>query len=186
MKRKIDKYTIISTKNGDKGTSRNYSNDILSKTDLLFEALGSIDELSSMLGLSYHYTSYQKEIKSIQLDLQHINSIIATRMDDKNRAKLVLVTQDDINRLEQIEQHVLEDCSIEPRFVLPGSDSTKEGAYLDLARAISRRVERTVLAYKELHKRIDLDDVCTYLNRLSDVLFILARSKDQHKKITEY
>jgi len=178
MNRTIDKYTTISTKNGDKGTSRNYSNDIVPKTDLLFEALGSIDELSSMLGLAYHYSSYQSEIKEIQLDLQHINSMVATRIDDKNRSRLTLVTSDDITRLEHIEQTVLEECSIEPRFVLPGSDSTKEGAYLDVARSISRRTERVVLRFKETTERLDLQDACRYLNRLSDLLFIMARSRD--------
>lgn len=175
----IEKYTYISTKKGDQGTSRNYSNDVLSKTDILFETLGSIDELSSMLGLVYHFSTYKEEIKTIQLDLQHINSLIATRKDDPNQSRLIQITDNDISRLERMEQQVLEDCKIEPKFVLPGSESTLEGAYLDVARSIARRVERVVLTFKAYEQRTDLDDVSRYMNRLSDLLFIMARSRDE-------
>ena len=54
--KKIDDYRFISTTKGDKGTSKNYSNEEFSKSDILFDALGSLDELSSVLGVVYHYT----------------------------------------------------------------------------------------------------------------------------------
>lgn len=182
MARTIDRYTMISTKKGDSGTSRNYSNDVLPKTDVLFETLGTIDELSSMLGIAYHYSSYKKEIQSIQQQLQHIMSILATNDEDPRKERLTKITKEEIEALEQIEQTVLETCHIEPRFVLPGSDSSKEGAYLDMARAIARKVERQVLRFNETYKRDDLDMVLAYLNRTSDLLYILARSKDEQKK----
>ena len=181
MSRIIDKYTFISTKNGDAGTSRNYSNGTLPKTDLLFEALGTIDELSSMLGLTYHYSAYQKELTTIQLDLQHIMSLIATRTDDPRYGTLSAITDSDITRLELYEQTILTTCQIEPRFVLPGSESSKEGAYLDVSRSLARKCERTILRYKAFHHRDDLNLVAMYLNRLSDLLFIMARSKDKIK-----
>jgi cob(I)alamin adenosyltransferase len=182
MAKKIDNYTFISTKNGDRGTSRNYSNDTVPKIDILFDTLGSIDELSSMLGVAYHVSSYKPEIKEIQLDLQHIMSVIATRADDSRYHKLVHITAEDIERLEGWEQRILKECHIEPRFVLPGSESTQEGAYLDVCRSLTRRCERTVLKYIDRYDRVDLDTVKQYLNRLSDLLFIMARSKDDEKK----
>lgn len=182
MARKIDNYTFISTKKGDGGTSRNYSNDTVPKIDILFDTLGSIDELSSMLGVAYHMTSYKQEIKEIQLDLQHIMSLIATRADDSRYHKLIHINTEDIERLEGWEQQILKDCHIEPRFVLPGSESTIEGAHLDVCRSLTRRCERTVLKYINRHDRLDLDKVKQYLNRLSDLLFIMARSKDDEKK----
>jgi cob(I)alamin adenosyltransferase len=175
----IDKYTMISTKQGDQGTSRNYSNDVLLKTDLLFDVLGTTDELSSMLGLAYHYSDLKEDIKTIQLDLQHINSLLATRVDDKHYANLVPITEEDIYRLESLEQHLLDTCQVERRFVLPGSESSLEGAYLDVARSISRRVERLAIAFVKEQNRSDLHQVLQYLNRLSDVLFIMARSRDK-------
>lgn len=182
MARKIDDFTFISTKKGDGGTSRNYSNDTVLKTDILFDTLGTIDELSSMLGVTYHSSAYQEEIKQVQLDLQHIMSLIATRADDSRYHKLTHITPEDIERLEGWEQQILKDCHIEPRFVLPGSESSLEGAYLDVCRSLTRRCERTVLKYIEQHDRLDLDKVKQYLNRLSDLLFIMARSKDDVKK----
>ncbi len=174
----IDNYTTITTKKGDNGTSRNFSNDLLPKTDVLFDTLGAIDELTSMLGLVYHYTSLQEWITIIQLDLQHISSIIATRQDDDLYQRLIPITMTDLSRIEAWEQQLLDTAKIERRFVLPGSESTKEGAYLDVARSISRRAEREVLRFAQATKRDDLQSVLAYVNRLSDVLFIMARSCD--------
>lgn len=181
MNKTIDKYTFISTKKGDAGTSRNFSNDTLPKTDILFETLGSIDELSSMLGLTYHTSTYQTELQMIQLDLQHIMSNIATRVDDPRYVKLIHITDSDIQRIETLEQSILTACQIEPRFVLPGSESTLEGAYLDVARSLARRCERIVLRYITTYNRDDLAFVAKYMNRVSDLLFIMARSKDEKK-----
>ena len=90
----------ISTKTGDEGFSRNYSNDKLSKTDVLFDTVGNIDEFSSTLGVCFHQTTlYKKEIMNIQKDLQNIMSIIATNPEDKNYEKLTKIASKDINNL---------------------------------------------------------------------------------------
>lgn len=170
----------ISTKSGDEGFSRNYSNDKLIKTDILFDTLGNIDELSSILGVCFHETNiYKKEIVNIQKDLQNIMSIIATNFEDKNYAKLTKITIKDINNLENIEQTILDSKPLQPRFVLPGSDSSKEGSYFDLSRAVARRCERSVIKFKDYNKREDLGLVLKYLNRVSDLLYIMARSFDK-------
>lgn len=176
--KKIDNAKVISTKKGDEGTSRNYSNDVLEKTDILFDAVGSIDELSSLLGVVYHQCDYKSEIKRVQLDLQHIMSLLATNINDRNFEKLIQIDNDDINWIENLEQSILNQCEILPRFVLPGSDSSIAGAYLDLARSITRRTERIVIMFAKEYQRHDLDTVKRYLNRLSDLLFIMARSRD--------
>jgi cob(I)alamin adenosyltransferase len=170
----------ISTKTGDEGFSRNYSNDKLRKTDVLFETVGNIDEFSSMLGVCYHQTViYKEEIVSIQKDLQNIMSLIATNYEDKNYDRLTQITINDISNLESIEQSILDHKPLQPKFVLPGSDSSIEGSYFDLSRAIARRCERSVLRFKEYNKREDLGLVLKYLNRVSDLLFIMARSFDK-------
>ena len=64
----------ISTKKGDLGKSKNYSNEEFYKSDLLFNTLGDMDELSSSLGMAYHHTTYKEEIKDIQRDLQDIKN----------------------------------------------------------------------------------------------------------------
>ncbi|MCF7925741.1 MAG: ATP:cob(I)alamin adenosyltransferase [Candidatus Izimaplasma sp.] len=175
---KIDDYKQISTQKGDQGTSKNYSNEAFSKSDITFDTLGTIDELSSFLGLTFHHVPYQDEIQMIQKTLQHINSLIATNPNDIEKRKLSPITQDDIDDLETIEARVLKTCTIEPRFVLPGSESSQAGAYLDIARALARKAERMVNTFYEQKARNKSDKLLAYLNRLSDLLFILARSLD--------
>lgn len=174
--KKIDNYKFISTSTGDKGTSRNYSNEVFSKSDVLFETLGNVDELSSILGILYHYTEQTNEIKTIQKILQNISSLVATTNEDVRKNKLVQVDEENVIFLEQLEQVVLSHSNIEPKFVLPGSDTSKVGAYYDLSRSIARRAERSLVRFAEVNQREDLDYCIKYLNRLSDLLFIYARS----------
>lgn len=174
--KKIDNYKVISTTSGDKGLSRNYSNVKLSKSNILFETLGNIDELSSSLGLIYHMTEDKDIIRLIQTKLQNISSLIATSEDSKRRESLVQITKDDILVVEELEQRLLNETVIEPIFVLPGSDTSKLGAQYDMSRAITRRAERSLVMFTEINNRRDLDYCKMYLNRLSDLLFIYARS----------
>ncbi len=178
--KKIDDYRVISTKKGDKGTSKNYSNEEFSKSDLLFETLGTMDELTSHLGVCYHTGKYKEEIRKIQKNIQDINSLIATSDEKVRMDKLRPITEFDISFLETLEEAILEKCDITPSFVLPGSDTTKEGACFDLARAIARRAERMLIRFKSEHKRDDLSYVSAYVNRLSDLLFIMARSLENN------
>ncbi len=174
--KKIDDYKVISTTSGDRGLSKNYSNVELSKSNILFEALGSIDELSSSLGIIYHMTEEKDIIRLIQTKLQHISSLIATSDVSSKRDRLVKITNDDILVIEEIEQRILNDTVIEPLFVLPGSDTSKLGSYYDLSRSITRRAERSLVMFVEINRRNDLNYCLMYLNRLSDLLFIYARS----------
>ena len=176
---KITKKSIVSTKNGDKGYSRNYSNEKIIKSDILFETLGTIDELSSNLGLTYHHAGRIDEIKVIQSVLQDINSVIATNPKSDNYQKLNLINSENVLQLEEIEQDLLDKHPIEPKFVLPGSDTSLIGAYFDVSRSVARRAERCVIRFEEQHKRSDLEYIKQYINRLSDLLFIYARSLEK-------
>ena len=179
--KKIDDYRVISTTSGDKGLSRNYSNVELSKSNILFETLGDIDELSSSLGIIYHMTEDKDIIRLMQTKLQNICSIIATSVDSSRRDSLKQITNDDILVLEELEQQLLNETVIEPLFVLPGSDTSKLGAQYDLSRAITRRAERSLVIFVEINRRNDLTYCLKYLNRLSDLLFIYARSESTIK-----
>jgi len=174
--KKIDDYKFISTAKGDKGTSRNYSNEEFSKSDILFDTLGSIDELSSALGVVYHYTESKDEIRLIQKTLQNISSLVATSTSSSQRDKLAEINNEDIKELEKQEQGLLAKSKILPKFVLPGSDTSKTGAYFDLARSIARRTERNLVRFIEKNQRNDLQYCLMYINRLSDLLFIYARA----------
>jgi len=172
----INNYKQISTKRGDSGRSSDYSNKTYSKSDILFNLLGNIDELSSTLGVTYHYTTFKELIMEIQTRLQDINSLIATS-DDLKKSLIRGILLSDIQLLEKHEAEILTTTVIKPVFVLPGSDSTLESAYLDLSRSVARRCERSLVDYILTTKREDLNFVLQYLNRLSDLLFIMARNK---------
>lgn len=170
--RQIKNVNQISTKKGDLGKSKNYSNEEFYKSDLLFNVLGDMDELSSSLGIAYHHTKHKDKIRDIQKDLQDINSIIATT----KKQVVTNFSADNITKLENLEKELLEESEILPVFVLPGSDTTLEGSYFDMSRAIARRAERSLVKYFLENKRDELSLPMQYLNRLSDLLFIFARS----------
>lgn len=173
----INKVNHISTKKGDKGTSRDYSNHPYPKDDALFETLGTIDELSAVLGIAYHYTHYE-QIKVIQKTLQAINSLVATNpdQDEKRYSEIRKIGEKDTEFIETEEEKLLLTKEIEPSFHLPGSDTSLENAYFDYARTVCRRAERTMVRFINTKEREDLDYPRAYLNRLSDLLFILARN----------
>lgn len=169
----ISKIKNISTKKGDKGTSKNYNNEEFRKSDILFETLGTIDELSSFLGLTYHYYK-SDEIILIQKNLQKLSSIIATSPKVELYTKIEKLSDNDVEVLESKMQEVLDFKPIEPRLFLPGSEKSKIGAYFDVCRTLTRRSERRIDEFIIIHNRDDLDIVRSYINRLSDYLFILS------------
>ncbi len=168
----------ISTTKGDEGLSRNYSNEELPKDDVLFETLGTIDELSAFLGLTFHHAKYE-HIKNIQDTLQAINSLIATNPQQDAYKKLRQINERDIEFIEDQEEKLLLNEKIENRFYLPGSETTLPNAYFDYARTICRRGERIMVHFINERDRQDLAYARKYLNRLSDLLFILARNYRQ-------
>ncbi|MCF7927094.1 MAG: cob(I)yrinic acid a,c-diamide adenosyltransferase [Candidatus Izimaplasma sp.] len=173
----LNKVNQISTKAGDQGKSKNYSNESFFKSDYLFEAMGTIDELSSFLGLSYHYVELENRqaITTIQQTLQNIMSLIASTKKEQF-AQLTQISEKDIADLERIEQSLLDKNPLSRGFVLPGSSGTKAAAYLDVSRALARRAERRIVAYVNHTSRDNLDNIMKYINRLSDLLFIMARN----------
>jgi cob(I)alamin adenosyltransferase len=171
----INDVNTISTKKGDKGASSDYSNKIYPKDDILFDTLGTIDELSAVLGLTYHHTQYE-QIKIIQKTLQAINSLIATWPGSEQSKDLRKINEKDITFIETEEEQILLGKEIEPQFHLPGSETSHANAYFDFARTVARRAERALVKFINEKERDDLDHPRSYLNRLSDLLFILARN----------
>ncbi|XMB71479.1 ATP:cob(I)alamin adenosyltransferase [Mycoplasmatota bacterium WC30] len=169
----IKKVNQVATKNGDKGISKDYSNISYKKNDILFETLGSIDELNSFLGLSYHYTKCE-ELIFIQKELQKISAIIATNPESELYKKIELLNTENITWVEEKMQLALDNHPIEARFTLPGSEKSLNGAYLDYARTLARKAERRLTEFAEKHNRKDLNTIKSYINRLSDYLYVLS------------
>jgi cob(I)alamin adenosyltransferase len=146
----------IYTKTGDDGTTGLFGGERVAKTDLRVEAYGTVDEANSALGLARSTTASE----SIAEWLEEVAALRTPRIDQKR-----------VERLEQLMDLV--DAQLEPlkNFILPGGSSAASAMHH--ARAVARRAERRVL---ELHGTHPVSaDIRLYLNRLSDLLFLLAR-----------
>lgn len=167
---------------GDCGDSSLYDGTRLSKDDLLFEALGDLDELNSFLGVARATLTEHDgagahargEIPAIQEDLIRIGAQIATPPESPQYKKLLPITATDVGRLEEIERGYLDELELPDVFILPGD--SQPAAHFDVARAVCRRVERRIVSCIRNRNMEHLAEGRIYLNRLSSLLFAIARS----------
>ena len=172
------------TKNGDKGETFLLFGKKVSKLDARVECYGAIDECISNLGVAYSLSSENKdkEISEIIIKLQRklfiISSEIAcpTEKYDELKKKYNYLTEEMILEIEQIIDKYQ---SITPKinyFVLPGGSLLS--SFIDIARTSCRKSERLCVKVKDL-KLLNNKNILIYLNRLSDLLFIIARYIDR-------
>lgn len=173
----------IYTKTGDKATTALFTGKRVPKHHIRIESYGTLDELNSFLGLlrDQEIDANSKDILAIiQNKLFTLGSILATEPKKDNRLKIPRVTADDIELLEKQIDKMNEELPEMTHFILPGGHTTV--SYCHVARTICRRAER-MISY--LHENEPVPDtVLSYVNRLSDYLFVLARklSKDLQAK----
>lgn len=170
----------VTTRGGDRGETSLYNGERRRKDDLLFETMGDIDELSSQLGVA-RATAEKGKLARLLSDVQRkllaVGAQVATPRNDPLSAKIPTITKDDVEELEKVEERYLASTKIEAEFVLAGD--TLLSAHLDVARAVCRRAERRLVACIRDRGMIQLAPAQAYLNRLSDLLFILARHVTQ-------
>jgi cob(I)alamin adenosyltransferase len=181
-KKQLD-FEVVTTKGGDKGESGLYSGERLPKHDAIFEAVGELDHLNSTLGVAKvalieaNQRRAARFINSIQKDIIALSALIATKQNTSEGrelyAQLRRIDEKDIQRIEQHQQKLLQGVEIKPVFVVPGEN--RISAWFDVARTQARAAERRIVAVIRDHTRTDLYDVQRYVNRLSDVLFVIAR-----------
>ncbi len=148
----------ISTKTGDKGDSGLFDGKRLRKSAPIFAALGDLDELNSFLGWARN--GENPLIEKIQRDIYRIMSIVGFEM--KVPKNIDALSEKDVQFLEEEIEKIEGDLR---EFVLPGSK-------FDIARCVCRRAERSFVG-------AGLEGDCLkYLNRLSDLLFLLARKSE--------
>jgi cob(I)alamin adenosyltransferase len=152
--------TRIYTRGGDKGQTSLGDGSRVSKLDPRVAAMGDVDELNSLLGLAGGLDRIQNELFDVGADL----SVPFVEGDDRLR-----ITAEAVNRLEQEIDEVNASLPDLKSFVLPGG--SERSAWLFLARAVCRRSERAALAVADANPL-----AAVYLNRLSDLLFVLARA----------
>ncbi len=167
-------------KRGDKGETSLLYGGRVPKSDPRCEAYGTIDEAVSALGLARalsQKTRVQEIVLSIQKDLFTLAAEFATPADqyDKLAARHGTVTDDMVQRLEDLIDDLEKEISMPKAFVIPGASPSS--AALDLARTIIRRCERRAVSLKQ-EGAIQNEAVLRYLNRLADLLFTLARYEE--------
>lgn len=165
----------IYTRTGDEGTTGLFGGGRVSKTHPRVEAYGDVDELNATIGLARaieRMPRVDEVLVPLQRDLFAIGALLATPDRDKMKRQLEKASIDE-RRIGELERAIDEgDQELEPlkAFIVPGG--TTKAAALHVARTVCRRAERRVIALAD--EEIP-PIVVIYLNRLSDLLFTLAR-----------
>ena len=177
----------IYTRKGDQGsTGLLFGGDRVSKADLRTDAYGTTDEAVSALGLARAAIgaatdSVEARLAELTLRLQRelfvVGAELATHVDRRTKltAGVSLVTPEMVTALEQEIDALEADHEMPAEFVIPGE--TMSGAAFDLARTTVRRAERRAVALSAAGGLPD-SHVVPYLNRLADLLFVVARAAD--------
>lgn len=163
----------IYTKTGDDGTTGLFGGARVKKASLRVDAYGTVDELNAAIGVSRATRQdafIDGVLSQVQVDLFTLGAELATVPGKEDNLAMPLVGDDDAARLERAIDDGEKGLPALKNFVLPGG--TPQAASLHLARTICRRAERAVLAIDDTQPRREL---VIYLNRLSDLLFVLAR-----------
>jgi cob(I)alamin adenosyltransferase len=172
----------VTTKRGDSGWTDLLFGGRVRKDDLRIHAVGTLDELNSLLGLakaSIRAKKTRQVIHAIQRDIFIVSSELITLPRNLKRLEL-RVGEADVKRLEDLtaalERKVkLTECC----FLIPGESAAS--ALLDVCRTVARRAERLVVALRR-SKAVPNRSVPVYLNRLSDLLYMLARTEERNHK----
>jgi cob(I)alamin adenosyltransferase len=173
--------TKVYTRTGDRGETALVGGKRVPMDSLRIEAYGAIDELNSIVGLARVFNEESLDageahqfldevLCQIQDELFDIGSELATPAEFFQQG-MYRVSEDEVDRLEKLMDKCQEDLEPLKSFVLPGGG--RVGAYLHQSRTVCRRAERDIL---RLSREEEVNpDVLKYINRLSDLFFVLSR-----------
>ena len=169
------KLNKIYTRTGDSGDTGLVDGSRVAKSDPRMAAIGDVDEANSAIGLALLHVEdagLKAMLARIQNELFDLGADLATPGEDFAPSEMTLrIVQEQVDRLEREIDVMNEELSPLRSFILPGGGAGS--AYLHLARAIARRAERVAVAAAASASLNPL--ALTYLNRLSDHLFVAAR-----------
>jgi cob(I)alamin adenosyltransferase len=179
---------MLYTRKGDNGTTKTFGCDQrISKSSIVAEALGSLDEANSFLGLARARTQgksfeIEKEkiiFSDVILEVQQNLFIVQAEVAGAEFS----IGEDKVKRVETIVDGIEKILPPIKNFFISGA--TKDGAVLDITRTLIRRAERRVIAAKEEGKIKVSAETLSYLNRLSSLLYALARIASHIEDIEE-
>ena len=176
--------TKIYTRSGDGGTTGLGSGARISKASLRVDAYGTVDEANAAVGVAVvaagaeqaaNAASIRAALEAVQHDLFDVGADLCTPIEPSESPESKLrVTRQQTERLEHLIDRFNEPLGALSSFVLPGG--TALAANLHLARTITRRAERLAVALLDAEPEATSPEAVRYLNRLSDLLFVLARA----------
>ncbi len=174
----------IYTKSGDKGFTRIHGGIWVPKTDIRIEANGCLDELNVVVGtirtsLSQSH-QWQNVLHDIQMNMMNIMSNVAT-IHDLREMNPNKIDENIVEKTESLIDSINSECSTSNSFILPGG--TPLASLLHQARVSTRKAERRLWELNDIDKLPDL--ILKYVNRLSDLFFVMARWEMQHSGFQE-
>ena len=171
----------IYTKTGDKGKTSLYDGNRVDKDDIRVESYGTLDELNSYIGLCTNYAKDEdKEVlRNIQIKLFAVSAELATKEEGKYKTP---INEDDIKNLEKIIDFYIEKIDKMDAFIVPGTSLIS--ANLHIARTICRKAERRICSLNKVESINPL--LLKYVNRLSDVIYAIARYNESELIYIKY
>jgi cob(I)alamin adenosyltransferase len=168
----------IYTKTGDSGETALFDGTRVAKSDARVATYGDVDELNAWLGLARSMLAGEDELIEMLIQIQRDLFALGARLADPShriaaRVDKATIGHDDIARLEKWIDVL--DSLLPPlrRFLLAGG--SQAGASLHVARTVCRRAERSIVALRAGDETAVETDLLIYVNRLSDLLFVMAR-----------
>lgn len=166
----------IYTKVGDKGQTALLGGNKVSKSDARIEAYGTVDELNAVLGwvrAGKPDAALDDALETLQHWLFDLGGLLAAAPKDRERYKLAPITAEHVTWFEKKIDALTEKLPELKQFILPAG--TELSARLHMARTVARRAERALVRYGEAGEELP-ENAVPFLNRVSDYLFVAARS----------
>jgi ATP:cob(I)alamin adenosyltransferase len=178
------KKSMVYTKSGDKGRTSLVGGTRVLKTHVRLEAYGTVDELNSHLGLLITYLKDEQDHRFL-LKVQHllfvIGSNLATDLEKTELKSASIITDKHVQEIEDEIDALDNDLPELQAFVIPGG--SRAASVCHICRTVCRRAERRILTLAEEH--IVSQEVISFINRLSDYLFVLSRKLNRDEIIDE-
>ncbi len=180
----MPRLTKIYTRQGDEGNTRLSGGQVVPKDSARVRAYGNVDELNSLIGLAIGLgltDRLAKELSVIQNELFHLGSDLSFLEEDKQEIDVPQIEARHVRNLETLIDELSEIVGPLQNFILPGG--SPGAAQLHVARSVCRRAERDVITLAQEESVGPF--VISYLNRLSDVLFVMSRYENNRQGVDE-
>ena len=172
----------IYTRTGDGGETGLVGGVRVSKDSLRVQAYGEVDELNSVLGICRTFL-VDEELDKLLQDLQRDLFVVAADLAAPSGTRSIVprITGERVSELENTIDRLEEELPRLQVFIFPGG--SQPGAFLHFARTVARRAERTIVTLS--CKETVSEHIVPYMNRLSDLLFVIARVTNHRRQIQE-